>query len=212
MVLVNFVIPVIILSVRRFRTITGCVIASVGVVVGMWLERYLIVVPSLAHKYLPYSWGTYSPRPTEIVITAATFAAMALLYTLFAKFVPIISIWEMKAGEHPRGRPDRRRRAAARGDPRMKAVYALYSTGDAAQRAVNSLRAAGYADDDITVISGAPMEEYEFSHIGRHSYQWYIACGGGLSDSCSAPGSPPSPRMTGRSSSATCRSSPGTRI
>jgi hypothetical protein len=62
----------------------------------------------------------------------------------------------------------------------MKAVYALYSTGDAAQRAVNGLRAAGYEDRDITVISGAPMEEYEFSHIGRQSYQWYIACGGGL--------------------------------
>ena len=62
----------------------------------------------------------------------------------------------------------------------MKAVSALYSTGDAAQRAVNSLRAAGYEDHDITVISGAPMEEYEFSHIGRHSFQWYIACGGGL--------------------------------
>ena len=62
----------------------------------------------------------------------------------------------------------------------MKAVYALYSTGDAAQRAVNSLRAAGYEDHDITVISGAPMEEYEFSHIGRHSFQWYIACGGAL--------------------------------
>ena len=62
----------------------------------------------------------------------------------------------------------------------MKAVYALYSTGDAAQRAVNSLRAAGYGDHDITVISGAPMEEYEFSHIGRHSFQWYIACGGAL--------------------------------
>ena len=62
----------------------------------------------------------------------------------------------------------------------MKAVYALYATGDAAQRAVNSLRAAGYEDHDITVISAAPMEEYEFSHIGRESYQWYIACAGGL--------------------------------
>lgn len=62
----------------------------------------------------------------------------------------------------------------------MKAVYALYSSGDAAQRAVNSLRSAGYGDDDITVISAAPMEEYEFSHIGGHGYQWYIACAGGL--------------------------------
>ena len=62
----------------------------------------------------------------------------------------------------------------------MKAVYALYETGDAAQRAVNGLRSAGYDDRDITVISAAPMEEYEFSHIGRHSFQWYIAAGGGL--------------------------------
>ena len=58
------------------------------------------VVPSLAYKFLPYSWGNYSPRPTEIVITISTFAAMTLLYTLFAKFIPIISIWEMRAGEH----------------------------------------------------------------------------------------------------------------
>src|SRR5476649_1643875 len=84
MVVVNFVIPVTILSIRKPRTITGCVIASCGVLVGMWLERFLIVVPSLGHKYLPYSWGTYRPRPVEILITISTFAAMTLLYTLFA--------------------------------------------------------------------------------------------------------------------------------
>jgi hypothetical protein len=50
---------------------------------------------------LPYSWGTYTPQPPEIVIMVATFAAMALLYTLFSKFVPIISIWEMKVGNQP---------------------------------------------------------------------------------------------------------------
>jgi molybdopterin-containing oxidoreductase family membrane subunit len=99
MVVVNFVIPVSILSIKKLRTITGCVIASSGVLVGMWLERFLIVVPSLGHKYLPYSWGTYRPRPVELIITASTFAAMCLLYTLFAKFVPIISIWELKVGE-----------------------------------------------------------------------------------------------------------------
>jgi Ni/Fe-hydrogenase subunit HybB-like protein len=101
MVACNFVIPFTILSIKKLRTITGCVVASFGVLIGMWLERFLIVVPSLGHKHLPYSWGTYSPRPVEIIITISTFAAMALLYVLFAKFVPIISIWEMKAGEHP---------------------------------------------------------------------------------------------------------------
>ncbi|HEY1911492.1 MAG TPA: NrfD/PsrC family molybdoenzyme membrane anchor subunit [Vicinamibacterales bacterium] len=101
MVVCNFVIPVIVLSLKKLRTIGGCVFVSFGVCIGMWLERFLIVVPSLGHKYLPYSWGTYRPRPVEIMITISTFAAMGLLYTLFAKFVPIISIWEMRAGEHP---------------------------------------------------------------------------------------------------------------
>jgi Ni/Fe-hydrogenase subunit HybB-like protein len=99
MVVVNFVIPVTILSLKKLRTITGCVIASFGVLIGMWLERFLIVVPSLGHKFLPYSWATYRPQPVEIIITISTFAAMCLLYVLFSKFVPIISIWELKVGE-----------------------------------------------------------------------------------------------------------------
>ncbi len=101
MVVCNFVIPFSILSLKKLRTIAGCVVASSTVLVGMWLERFLIIVPSLGHKYLPYSWGTYRPRPVEIMITASTFAAMALLYVLFSKLVPIISIWELKVGEHP---------------------------------------------------------------------------------------------------------------
>jgi molybdopterin-containing oxidoreductase family membrane subunit len=100
MVACNFVVPFVILSLRKLRTVSGCVIASFTVVVGMWLERFLIVVPSLGHKYLPYTWGHYRPRPVEIVITISTFAAMMLLYVLFSKLVPIISIWELKIGEH----------------------------------------------------------------------------------------------------------------
>ena len=62
----------------------------------------------------------------------------------------------------------------------MKAVYALYQDGDAAQQAVDALRAAGVADNDITVISGQPMEHHEFAHIGAKSKMWWVACGGGL--------------------------------
>src|SRR3989454_283109 len=80
MIACNFVIPFVILSLRKLRTIAGCVVASSTVLVGMWLERFLIIVPSLGHKYLPYSWGTYRPRPVEIIITVSTFAALGLLY------------------------------------------------------------------------------------------------------------------------------------
>src|SRR5256886_8920226 len=100
MVFCNFVIPFPLLAIRRLRTITGTVIASSTIVVGMWIERFLIVVPSLARKNLPYTCASYRPQPVEILITIATFAAMTLLYTLFAKAVPIISIWELKVGMH----------------------------------------------------------------------------------------------------------------
>lgn len=100
MVFCNFLIPFPILAIKKFRTITGTAIASFTVVIGMWLERFLIIVPSLSHKYLTYSWGTYRPTWVEITITAGTFCAMALLYTIFSKIVPIISIWELKAGLH----------------------------------------------------------------------------------------------------------------
>jgi Ni/Fe-hydrogenase subunit HybB-like protein len=99
MVVCNLVVPVALLAPRRLRTIRGCVIASCSVCIGMWLERFLIIVPALGHKYLPYRWGTYRPRPVEIIITVATFAAMTLLYTLFAKLVPVISLWEWHGGE-----------------------------------------------------------------------------------------------------------------
>jgi molybdopterin-containing oxidoreductase family membrane subunit len=102
MVLLNFVIPFPLLAIRRLRSITTAVIASSCVVVGMWLERFLIIVPSLARKSTPYSWGTYSPEWPEIVIMIGSFAAMALLYALVSKLVPIISIWELKVGEHPK--------------------------------------------------------------------------------------------------------------
>ena len=103
MVFFNFLLPFPILAIKKLRTITGCVIASIGVVIGMWLERFLIIVPSLSRKYLAYSWtaSPYRPQWTEITITVATFAAMAMLYMLFSKFIPIISVWELKAGQHP---------------------------------------------------------------------------------------------------------------
>ena len=62
----------------------------------------------------------------------------------------------------------------------MQAVYALYETGDAAQRAVNKLRAAGLANDQITVISSEPMEAFEFGHIGAPKWMWHIACAAAL--------------------------------
>ena len=62
----------------------------------------------------------------------------------------------------------------------MKAVYGLYPDGQAAQQAVNRLRAAGIADREMTIISAQPMEDYEFGHMDKRTYMWWFACLGGL--------------------------------
>jgi hypothetical protein len=59
-------------------------------------------------------------------------------------------------------------------------MYALYSDGQSAQQAVNRVRAAGFADHQITVLSAQPMEDYDFGHADKATWMWWIACGGGL--------------------------------
>src|SRR5512147_554253 len=61
MVTCNFLVPLILLSNRKTRTIPGILIASISVIIGMWLERLIIVVPSLANPRLPYPTGIYIP-------------------------------------------------------------------------------------------------------------------------------------------------------
>ncbi|MFH1764256.1 MAG: NrfD/PsrC family molybdoenzyme membrane anchor subunit [Gemmatimonadota bacterium] len=98
MVAFNFIIPVTILSFRRLRTIPGIFIACSTVVVGMWLERLNIVVPSLANPRLPYPTGFYIPSIVEWGMFAGAIATFILGFVLFARFFPLISVWEIQEG------------------------------------------------------------------------------------------------------------------
>ena len=62
----------------------------------------------------------------------------------------------------------------------MRALYGLYGDGASAQQAVNRLRATGLTDQQITIMSAQPMEDFEFGHIDRKNRLWWVACGGGL--------------------------------
>lgn len=97
MVFVNFVIPFVLLGIRRLRSIKTAAIASIGVLIGMWLERFLIIIPTLSMPRLNAGWGKYAPSWVEISITVATFTAMAALYLIFAKLFPIVSVWEFES-------------------------------------------------------------------------------------------------------------------
>jgi molybdopterin-containing oxidoreductase family membrane subunit len=99
MVLCCFIIPVGLLSNRKTRKLPGILVASACVLVGMWLERFTIVLPTLVNPRLPYERGVYSPSWIEVAITAGCFACFMLVYILFVKIFPIISIWEIKQGQ-----------------------------------------------------------------------------------------------------------------
>src|SRR5262245_33881500 len=100
MVVFNFVVPFVLLGIRRLRTFLTATIASVCVLFGMWLERFIIIVPTLGNPRLTSPSRLYSPTWVEIAITAATFAAMILLYLIFSKLFPIIAVWEFKPHAH----------------------------------------------------------------------------------------------------------------
>lgn len=93
-------VPVLLLSWRRTRTIVGTVVASGLILVGMWLERLLIIIPTLTRPRLPadlpFTIGTYRPTSTEWAIMAASAAAIALLYLIFIKLFPIVPVWEIR--------------------------------------------------------------------------------------------------------------------
>ncbi len=98
MVVCNFVLPTTILVFRRLRTIKGIFVASALVVVGMWLERLNIVIPSLANPRLPYPTGFYVPSIVEWGMFAGAVATFILGFVLFARFFPLISVWEIQEG------------------------------------------------------------------------------------------------------------------
>jgi len=101
MMVTCFLIPVGILSRPQNRTVTGTVAASITILVGMWLERFTIVVPTLSHPRVPWDKVFYSPTWVEIAITLGFGATFIFLYMLFTKFFPIVSIWEVREGrEH----------------------------------------------------------------------------------------------------------------
>jgi Ni/Fe-hydrogenase subunit HybB-like protein len=96
MICCNLVVPQL-LWARRVRTSVPLLfVVSLLVNVGMWFERFVIIVTSLHHDYLPSSWSTYHPTIVEIGILIGSFGLFFTLFLLFVRTLPIIAMWEIK--------------------------------------------------------------------------------------------------------------------
>ncbi|NQW18275.1 MAG: polysulfide reductase NrfD [Chloroflexi bacterium] len=106
----GLVIPGVIILIPWTRNIPGILVASILVVIGMWMERYFIVVGGLRTPTMPYEAADYFPSWVEWSIMTAAFAGFILIITIAVKILPVIAIWEVAEvhDEHElaaRGRP-----------------------------------------------------------------------------------------------------------
>jgi len=98
--LTAFFIPVPMWLFKRVRrSALMMFLTTILVNIGMWLERFLIIVPGLARRQpFTFDWGTYQPSIIEILIVIETFAFVALGMLLFAKVFPLIPVFDIKEG------------------------------------------------------------------------------------------------------------------
>jgi molybdopterin-containing oxidoreductase family membrane subunit len=92
----NVVVPQVFWSRRARRNRYVLFIGSMAVLLGMWCERFMIIVEGLLRDHMPSWWGNYSPTWVDIGILVGTFGFFSFLYLLFVRFFPFIPVSEIK--------------------------------------------------------------------------------------------------------------------
>jgi Ni/Fe-hydrogenase subunit HybB-like protein len=96
MLICNGIIPMLLWSRRIRVNIPALFVITVFINIGMWFERYVIIVTSLAREYMPWQWRTYMPTLTEMAILFGSFAWFFMWFLLFMRVLPAVSVAELK--------------------------------------------------------------------------------------------------------------------
>ncbi|UCG51654.1 MAG: polysulfide reductase NrfD [Candidatus Latescibacterota bacterium] len=96
MLICNSLVPLTLFVRRWRRSIPFLYVLSILVNIGMWLERFVIIVTSLSKDFDPYAWGLYKPALVEAGITLGSFGFFFMLFLLFTKLLPVVAISELK--------------------------------------------------------------------------------------------------------------------
>jgi molybdopterin-containing oxidoreductase family membrane subunit len=83
----------------RRRPVVLFVIA-VLVLIGMWFERFMLIVNTLFRTYLPSSWGMFYPTLWDLIFLFGSIGLFLLLFTLFVRWLPIVAMFEMRKLVH----------------------------------------------------------------------------------------------------------------
>ena len=198
MVACNCAVPLLLFR-RSIRTHTGWLFGiSLLVNVGMWLERFVIIVSSLAHEFDPSAWGGYLPSWVEVGVTLGSFAWFFLFFLLFVRFLPLVSLAEVKEQLPPQdpttvrvstvgafqaggtsarreGRVEDGRSSKGRSEAGLVGVF---RHADALTDAIRTLRRDGHSV--LRVVAPFPSHTIEAALPKRKSSVRYFTLAGGL--------------------------------
>jgi molybdopterin-containing oxidoreductase family membrane subunit len=96
MLALNVLTPQLFWFARVRRSPRVLMPAAVAILVGMWLERFVIVVASLSRGSLASSWHDYAPTWVDVGLLAGSFGVFGLLFLVFLRFVPMAALGELR--------------------------------------------------------------------------------------------------------------------
>lgn len=100
----NMILPLSLFSQKLRRNPTWLFILSLFINIGMWFERFVIIVPGLSHEFEPWQWSGYRPTWVDFGILLGSFGWFFMWFLLFIKQLPVIAIAEVKEIVPPRTR------------------------------------------------------------------------------------------------------------
>ena len=118
--------PADLFSQQLRRNTTWLFLLSITINVGMWFERFVIVVPSLSHEFEPWQWSSYAPTFVDYGILLGSFGWFFMWFLLFIRQLPVLAITEVKEILPPK----RRRRTDHSHDLDALVVDSAITLGD----------------------------------------------------------------------------------
>lgn len=187
MVSCNVVVPQVLWSARARTSPLVLLVVSLLANVGMWFERFVIVVTSLQRDFLPSSWHDFSPTPWDVATLLGSFGLFFTLFCLFVRYAPMVAMAELKSALHDDSKGAREgtidvskvvalstsgpKRVAS--GTRLYGLLASFETPDQLVRACTHLRSFGCTRFD----AHSPFEVRGLSQamgLGRSPVGWFV--------------------------------------
>jgi Ni/Fe-hydrogenase subunit HybB-like protein len=92
----NVVAPQVLWSKKMRTNLVVVMIVAILANIGMWFERFEIIITSLTRDFLPTSWHTFTPTPIDLLMLAGSFGLFFTLFLLFCRFLPVVAMAEVK--------------------------------------------------------------------------------------------------------------------